>query len=185
MKIGIIIGSTRPGRIGEGVARWVYDHAARRTDAEFALIDLKEFRLGLLDEPTVPGAANRQYANPATRRWGETVDAYDGFVFVTPEYNHGVPAAFKNAVDLIYPEWNHKTVAFVGYGVDGGVRAVEQWRAIVANCLMHAARAQLSLSVFLDFAGPEFRPIERRTTELDTVLDQLIALTAAAQQLRV
>ena len=185
MKIGIIIGSTRPGRVGEGVARWVHDQAARRSDAEFALIDLKDFDLGLLDEATVPGAANRQYENPATRRWSQTVDAYDGFVFVTPEYNHSVPAAFKNAVDVIYPEWNHKTVAFVGYGVDGGVRAVEQWRVIVANCLMHAARAQLSLSVFLDFDGAAFRPAERRPAELDTVLTQLVALTAAVQQLRV
>jgi NAD(P)H-dependent FMN reductase len=184
MRIAVIIGSTRPGRVGEGVARWVHAHAAGRGDAEFDLIDLKDYGLGLLDEATVPGAASRQYENPATRRWSASVDSYDGFIFVTPEYNHGVPAALKNAVDVLYPEWNHKTVAFVGYGVDGGVRAVEQWRAITANLLMQAVRAQLSLSVFLDFDGPTFTPIERRVAELDTVLGQLVALTAAVSALR-
>ena len=119
MRIGIIIGSTRPGRLGESVAHWVSGRASQRTDAEFALVDLKDYGLGLLNEPIIPGAANRQYENPATRRWSQTIDALDGFVFVTPEYNHGVPAALKNAVDLLYPEWNHKAV---GFGVVRGRR---------------------------------------------------------------
>lgn len=183
MRIGIIIGSTRPGRLGESVARWVSGRASQRTDAEFALVDLKDYGLELLNEPTVPGAANRQYENPATRRWSQTIDALDGFVFVTPEYNHGVPAALKNAVDLLYPEWNHKAVGFVSYGADGGVRAVEHWRAIVANVLMHDVRAQVSLSVFLDFENGAFRPLERREGELDTLLSQLVSLTAALETL--
>jgi NAD(P)H-dependent FMN reductase len=183
MRIGIIIGSTRPGRIGESVARWVSGRASQRTDAEFALVDLMEYGLGLLNESTVPGAANRHYENPATRRWSQTIDALDGFVFVTPEYNHGVPAALKNAVDLLYPEWNHKAVGFVSYGADGGVRAVEHWRAIVANVLMHDVRAQVSLSVYLDFENGAFRPLARREGELDTLLSQLVSLTAALKTL--
>jgi NAD(P)H-dependent FMN reductase len=183
MRIGIIIGSTRPGRLGESVARWVSGRASQRTDAEFALVDLKDYGLELLDEPTVPGAANRRYENPATRRWSQAIDAFDGFVFVTPEYNHGVPAALKNAVDLLYPEWNHKAVGFVSYGADGGVRAVEHWRSIVANVLMQDVRAQVSLSVFLDFESGALRPMERREGELDTMLSQLVSLTVAVKTL--
>jgi len=184
MRIGIIIGSTRPGRVGDSVAGWVFGRASQRTDAEFTLVDLRDYGLELLNEPIVPGAANRQYENPATRRWSRAIDALDGVVFVTPEYNHGVPAALKNAVDLLYPEWNHKAIGFVSYGADGGVRAVEHWRTIVANTLMQDVRAQVSLSVFLDFENGAFRPSERRDGELDIMLSQLVALTSALKTLR-
>lgn len=184
MKIGIIIGSTRPGRSGESVGRWVHEQAIQREDAEFELVDLEEFKLSLLGEPTVPGAANRQYEIEETRVWSEKIDSLDGFVWVTPEYNHGVPAAMKNALDLLYPEWNHKAVGFVAYGADGGVRAVEHWRSIVANVRMVAVRAQVSLSQFLDFTDGAFTPQERRAGELDNVLNQLVEMTAAVQTLR-
>lgn len=184
MKIGIIIGSTRPGRAGEAVGRWVFEQARRRVGAQYELIDLADYDLDLLDEPTVPGAANRRYENKKTQRWSRTIDALDGFVFVTPEYNHGVPAALKNAFDVIYPEWNHKAVAFVGYGADGATRAVESWRLIVANAHLHAARAQLTLSLFADFDATGFAPTPRRPPELATVLDQLEKLAGAVASLR-
>jgi NAD(P)H-dependent FMN reductase len=184
MKIGVIIGSTRSGRLGESVARWVYDRAIQRSDAEFTLVDLKDFQLGLLDAAALPGVVNRQYDDPATRRWSTTIDSFDGFVFVTPEYNHGVPAALKNAVDVLYPEWNHKAVAFVAYGADGGVRAVEHWRVIAANVLMHDVRPQVSLSLFIDVVDGIFTPGERRAGELDNVLNHLVALTGALEGLR-
>lgn len=184
MKLAIIVGSTRPGRKGSQVGEWVHKQTAGRDDAQFELLELADFNLGLLAEPTVPGAANRNYENPETRVWSEKVDTFDGFVWVTPEYNHGVPAAFKNAFDLLYPEWVHKGVGFVGYGADGGVRAVEHWRTILANAQMHAVRAQVSLSTFTDFTDGEFTPAERREGELKTVLDQLIATTRACATLR-
>lgn len=105
--IAIIVGSTRPGRRGSAVGRWVHDHAECREGAAYDVIELRDAGLSLPDD----------------RR-------YDGFVWVTPEYNFGVPGAFKNALDLLYPEWNHKAVGFVSYGADGGVRAVEQWRVL-------------------------------------------------------
>jgi len=189
MKIGIIVGSTRPGRKGSTVGRWVHDRALQRDDApwkvEFYLLELEDFDLPLLEEPTVPAAADREYETPQTRRWSETVDGYDGFVFVTPEYNHGVPAALKNAVDVLGPEWAHKAVAFVSYGADGGVRAVEQWRTILANVMMSDVRAQVSLLVFEDWQEGEFRPLDRREGELDTALDQLVEMTEAVRTLRV
>ncbi|GAB3710017.1 NADPH-dependent FMN reductase [Mariniluteicoccus flavus] len=184
MKIGIILGSTRQGRAGEGVARWVNEVASKRDDAEFELVDLADYDLELLTEPTVPGAANRQYESEATRRWSQKIDSLDGFVFVTPEYNHGVPAALKNAVDVIYPEWNNKAVTFVSYGADGGVRAVEQWRGIVANVFLQATRAQVSLSLFTDFGDNGFQASERREGELTTALDQLVPLAGAVKTLR-
>jgi len=189
MKFGIIVGSTRPGRKGSTVGRWVHDRALQRDDApwkvEFDLLELEDFDLPLLEEPTVPAAADREYETSQTRCWSETVDGYDGFVFVTPEYNHGVPAALKNAVDVLGPEWAHKAVAFVSYGADGGVRAVEQWRTILANVMMSDVRAQVSLLVFEDWQEGEFRPLDRREGELDTALDQLVEMTEAVRTLRV
>jgi len=184
MKIAILVGSTRPGRKGSTVARWVLERAAQRTDAEFEVVELADFDLPLLAEAVVPGAANRQYETPQTRVWSAAVDGYDGFVWVTPEYNHGVPAAMKNALDVLYPEWNHKAVGFVSYGANDGVRAVEHWRAIVANVHMADVRAQLAFSTFTEWPDGEFTPLERREDELKAVLDQLVAMTGVVSALR-
>lgn len=160
------------------------DIASTRDDATYELVDLADYRLPLLCEATVPGAANRQYERPETRAWSATIDALDGFCWVTPEYNHGVPAAMKNAFDVLYPEWGHKAVGFVAYGADGGVRAVEHWRTIVANAHLYAVRAQVSLSMFTDFGPAGFDPQERRTGEVNRVLDQVVAMARATASLR-
>ncbi len=106
LKIGIIIGSTRPGRVGEAVAKWVYEQSKARSDAEFELIDIKDYDLPLLDEP-VP-AGSKQYSKEHTKKWAAKIDGLDGFIFVTPEYNHGTSAALKNALDYLYFEWTNK-----------------------------------------------------------------------------
>jgi NAD(P)H-dependent FMN reductase len=189
MKIAIIVGSTRPGRKGSIVGRWVHDQALQRDDVswkvDFDLVELEDFDLTLLQEPMVPAAADRDYETPQTRRWSEKIDSYDGFVFVTPEYNHGVPAALKNAVDVLGPEWAHKAVAFVSYGANGGVRAVEQWRVILANLMVSDVRAQVALMAFDDWKDGEFKPIARREEELTTTLDQLVEMTEAVRTPRV
>jgi NAD(P)H-dependent FMN reductase len=188
MKIAVIVGSTRPGRRGTTVGHWVNDHAQQRDDVpgkvQFDLVELEDFDLPLLDEPMVPAAADREYETPQTRAWSQAVDRYDGFVFVTPEYNHGVPAALKNAVDLLGPEWAHKTVAFVSYGTNGGVRAVEQWRTILANLKVSDVRAQVTLMTFDDWKGGEFRPLDRREEDLEATLDELVELTDAMRTVR-
>ncbi|ADB34051.1 NADPH-dependent FMN reductase [Kribbella flavida DSM 17836] len=183
-RIAIIVGSTRPGRKGSAVGRWVLDHAKPRAGGSYDVLELERFGLALLAEPIAPAAAGRAYENPQTSLWSRTIDAYDGFVWVTPEYNFGVPAAFKNALDLLYPEWNHKAVGFVAYGVDGGVRAVEQWRSIMTNVRMVAVRAQVSLSIFDDWQHEHFAPLERRVAELDRVLDELEEMAATLEPLR-
>src|ERR1700742_4097321 len=120
-KIGIILGSTRPGRLGEAVARWVHEVARQRTDAEFELVDLLDYKLPHLDEAIQPSAG--QYSQPHTLEWGAKIGSFDGFVMVTPEYNHSTSGALKNAIDYLFAEWNNKAVGFVSYGAAGGARA--------------------------------------------------------------
>ncbi|MFZ2624946.1 MAG: NAD(P)H-dependent oxidoreductase [Propionibacterium sp.] len=173
MKIGIVVGSVRDHRLGGTIARWVYDIAAARGDVDYELIDLKEFHLPVFDGNS-PMMAHKHYDSPEVQRWSDVIDACDGFVFVTPEYNHSVPGGFKNAVDTLGPEWLGKSVAFVSYGGDGGVRAVEHWRQIVANFEMHDVRSQVSLSLFNDVDDKGFAPQERRNGELVRTLDSLV-----------
>lgn len=188
-KIGVILGSTRPGRRGEAVATWVMDQLADYPSVVdgsvvVELFDVAAFELSLLAEATVPGAANRRYENPATRVWSAAIDACDGFIFVTPEYNHSVPAALKNAFDVIYPEWGHKSLGLVSYGAEGGVRAVEHWRAIAANAHLVAARGQVSMSTFGEWDGDRFAPTKRREAQLRALFDHVVEISAALAPLR-
>jgi len=178
MKIGIILGSIRDGRTGESVGDWVTQQVEGRTDAVFEVLDLKTFDVPLLTSATVPGAANKQYESPEVTAWSRAVDACDGFIFVTPEYNHSVPGAFKNAFDSLGSEWAGKTVAFVSYGAESGVRAVEHWRQIVSNFSMVDVRQQVSCSLFTEFGPNGFTPNDRRAAEFETLLGQLLPLTA-------
>jgi NAD(P)H-dependent FMN reductase len=123
IKIGIILGSTRPNRSGEQVATWVHDLASRRSDAEFELLDLRDYPLPYLDETLPPSMG--QYQNEHTKQWAATIASFDGFIMVTPEYNHSTSAALKNALDYLYAEWNNKAAGFVSYGLAGGARAAE------------------------------------------------------------
>ncbi|HJC58779.1 MAG TPA: NAD(P)H-dependent oxidoreductase [Candidatus Dietzia intestinigallinarum] len=173
MKIGIILGSIRDGRAGATVARWVAEQAASREGVSYELVDLKSFDVPLLTSATVPGAADKKYDDERVTRWSRTIDSYDGYVFVTPEYNHGVPGGLKNAFDVLGGEWADKAVAFVSYGAEGGVRAVEHWRQIVANFRMVGVRQQVSLSTFTEFDDDGVAPAGRRTGEIATLFDQL------------
>lgn len=181
LKIGIIIGSTRPGRLGEGVATWVCEIAQKRSDAEFELVDIKDFNLPLLDEPMPPIMG--QYSKPHTKTWAAKIDSFDGFVFVTPEYNHGIPGALKNAIDFLYREWKDKAAGFVSYGGSGGIRAVEQLRLVLAH--MGTVPNQVMLPLNTDFENYSvFKPAPEREKELKAMLDQLIAWGEALKPLR-
>lgn len=173
MKIGIILGSIREGRSGESVANWVVEQAAKRDGVTYELVDLKSFDVPLLTSATVPGAAQKKYDDERVQRWSAAIDSYDGFVFVTGEYNHGVPGAFKNAFDSLGEEWADKAVAFVSYGAEGGVRSVEHWRQIIANFHMYGVRQQISLSLFTEFGENGAEPAERRVDEATELFDQL------------
>lgn len=128
-KIGIIVGSTRDGRIGKSIADYVLTKSQSTEHIRYELIDLKEVNLPMLDEqfPAFLG----KYQHQHTTNWSNTIKGFDGFIIVTPEYNYGYPASLKNALDYLYTEWNHKAVAFVGYGYSGlGSRAVMQLRQV-------------------------------------------------------
>ncbi len=173
MKIGIISGSLREGRKSTAVAQWVAEHAAGRDGIEFEVLEVADFDIPVLTSATHPMQAKRRYDSEAVQNWGAAVDACDAFVFVTPEYNHGVPGGFKNAVDSIGPEWVGKAVGFVSYGSAGGTRAVEQWRQIMGNFNAYAVRNQVTMSIFTDWKDGVFSPHERYVGDLDALLDQL------------
>ncbi|WP_446220460.1 NADPH-dependent FMN reductase [Micromonospora sp. IBHARD004] len=182
-RIGIIIGSTRPGRNGETVARWVHDIASKRVDAEYELVDIKDFDLPHLDEMAPPSLG--QYTQPHTLRWAEKVASFDGYVFVTPEYNHSTSGALKNAIDFLYAEWNNKAAGFVSYGSVGGTRAVEHLRLVVAELQIADVRAQVALSLFTDFENfSVFKPGPHQVDAVNTMLDQLAAWSGALATLR-
>ena len=183
MKVGIIVGSTRPNRRAANVARWVYERAQRRDTAEFEVVDIADFGLPLLDEPKPPGAG--EYTQPHTQRWAAKIATFDAFIFVTPEYNHGIPAALKNALDFLYAEWNNKAAGFVGYGNTGGARCVEQLRLVMGELQIADVRSAVALSIFTDFnPAKEPRPAAFHEKTLAALLDELIAWAGALKQLR-
>ncbi|QXJ19666.1 NAD(P)H-dependent oxidoreductase [Actinomadura graeca] len=183
IKIAVVLVSTRPGRRGEAVADWVLKQAAQRDDAGFALVDLAEIGLPDLDEPMPP--ASGRYTREHTRSWAATVAGYDGFVFVTPEYNHSAPGTLKNALDRVYAEWNNKAAAFVSYGVDGGVRAVEALRPVLGALQIADVSAQVALSMHTDFVGfTDFSPGDHQAVALARTLDQLVSWSTALATLR-
>lgn len=183
LKIAVIIGSTRPGRVGGKVARWVYELAQQRNDAEFELVDLKDVDLPILDEETPPSMG--QYSHDHTKAWAEQIASYDAYLFVTPEYNHGIAAGLKNALDFVYAEWNNKVAGFVGYGSAGGVRAVENLRLVMAELQVATVRSQVQLSLFTDFEEMrEFKPASHHEKPLNTMLDQMIIWGGALKQVR-
>ena len=183
IKVAIVVGSTRPGRKAEAVARWVHGIATKRSDAEFEVVDIKDFDLPLLDEAMPP--AMGQYDQPHTKAWAAKVAAFDAYVFVTPEYNHGPSGALKNAIDYLYREWNNKAAGFVGYGSAGGVRAVEQLRLVMGELQVADVRAQVALSLFTDFENfTTFKPAPTHEKSVNTMLDQVIAWGGALKTLR-
>jgi NAD(P)H-dependent FMN reductase len=188
VNIAIIIGSTRPGRNAEAVAHWVHDISKKRTDAKFELVDIRDFDLPLLDEPLSAFATalrKREYTHPHTKAWAAKMLSFDGYVFVTPEYNHGMSGALKNSLDYLYSEWNNKAAGFVAYGGTGGARAVEQLRLVLAELQIATVRNEVNLSLLTDFENyTTFKPAPVHEPRVGAMLDQLIAWSGALKPLR-
>jgi len=183
LKIAIILGSTRPGRNGEAVGQWVYGIAKKRIDIDFELVDIKDFNLPLLDEPIPPSMG--QYSKEHTKMWSAKIDSFDAYIFVTAEYNHGIPGALKNAIDFLFKEWNNKVAGFVSYGSAGGVRAVEQLRLVMAELKVATVRTQVQLSLYTDFENyTKFTPAPFQENAVNTMLEELIAWGSALKELR-
>src|SRR5580692_1865825 len=183
LRIGIIAGSTRPGRKAAAVAKWVHDLLKNRNDAEFEIVDVDDYKLPLLDEPGPPSFGH--YSKPHTKTWSAKIDSFDAYIFVTPEYNHGTSGALKNAIDFLYREWNNKAAGFVSYGGAGGARAVEHLRLILAEVQMATVRNQVLLSLFTDFENfSVFKPGPTKEQSVNDMLDQVIAWGGALRTLR-
>ena len=170
-----ILGSTRQGRRGEKVANWFGEIASARDDIAYEPVDLRDWDLGFFDEPKVPSQGD--YANEGQRRWAEKVGGADGFVWISPEYNHGYPPPLKNAIDFLYAEWNRKPMAVVSYGGSaGGLRAAEQLRLVSIEVQMVPVRSAVSIpraySSF-DDDGRLTRDPEYQEKSAADLLDQL------------
>jgi NAD(P)H-dependent FMN reductase len=183
LKIGIVLGTTRPGRHVDQVGRWVLERARKRTNAEFEIVDIADFKLPLLDEAMPPSLG--KYGQAHTKAWAAKIASFDGFIFVTPEYNHSVPGSLKNAIDFLYGEWNNKAAALVGYGTAGGVRSMEHLRQVLGEVQVADVRASLAFSLFDDFVQfTEFKPRPSFEAPTETMLDQLLAWSGALKTLR-
>ncbi|MNJ35997.1 FMN-dependent NADPH-azoreductase [compost metagenome] len=176
LKIGIVLGSTREGRVSPQVGAWVKEVADLRGDAEYEIIDIAEFKLPLLGEPggDASGAAG----------WSAKISGCDGFVFIVQEYNHSITGALKNALDYLRDEWNNKAAGIVSYGSVGGARAAEHLRGILGELLVADVRVHPALSLFTDFENGTFKPKDVQKDSVNQMLDQLIPWSTALKTIR-
>lgn len=175
--VQIVIGSTRPNRIGPAIANWVYEASQEnKANLSFELVDVKDYSLPLLDEPKLP--AFGEYEQEHTKKWSAKIGKGDGYIFVVPEYNHGYAAATKNALDYLYAEWNNKPIAFVGYGAMGGLRAVEQLRQVIVQLQMIGLTKSIHIiDPYKNIENNSFLPtndLSNRLTEINQDLENWI-----------
>src|SRR3954452_16545537 len=183
LRIGIILGSTRPGRRGEQIASWALETARAHGAADYELIDLAHHGLGNLDEGGNPNL--QQYEHTHTRDWSARIDGFDGFVFLVPEYNHSFPGALKNALDYVYREWNDKAAGIVSYGGwASGVRAAEALRLVLAELQVATVRLQPAISTHANFATGAFVPVEGLEASVVGMLGQLMRWSNALCSVR-
>jgi len=179
-KLNVVVASTRPGRIGYPVAQWFVDLAVAHGGFDVELVDLAEVNLPLLDEPNHPRLG--QYVHQHTKDWSASVDGADAFVFVTPEYNHGMPASLKNAIDYLHSEWQYKPVGFVSYGgVSGGTRAVQMTKQVVNALKMTPVNEAVSIPFVTQFLDDEgsIQANETMESSAKAMLDGLVRYTNA------
>lgn len=176
LKIGIILGSTRQGRVSPQVGEWVKGIADKRGDAQYEIVDIADYNL-----PFVYTTAGDE---PGIKAWVEKVTELDGYIFITQEYNHSITGALKNALDTAYAEWNNKAAGIVSYGSAGGARAAEHLRGILAELQVASVRTHPTLSLFTDFADGVFKPADLHLANVNGMLDQTVAWSGALKALR-
>jgi NAD(P)H-dependent FMN reductase len=173
--ISVIVGSVRQGRFAEKPARWILDHLKKREGVDVRLLDLKDYPMPFFDEPIPPAMPGRPpYEHEVVKRWTQAVAASDGFIIVTPEYNHGPSAVLKNAFDWVYPEWNRKAVTFVGYGSVGGARAIEQLREVAVEMQLAPIRSAVHVPASALFAHFQGQDVSTLLAEQDANANQTI-----------
>lgn len=176
LNIGIILGSTRQGRVSPQVGEWVKKIADGRGDANYEIVDIAEYKLPLLGEADATAQATA---------WNEKLSSLDGFVFIAQEYNHSITGALKNAIDYAREAWNNKAAGIVSYGSVGGARAAEHLRGILGEVSVADVRVQVALSLFTDFENMSvLKPADLHLTNLNALLDQVLAWSGALKTLR-
>jgi NAD(P)H-dependent FMN reductase len=168
MIISVILGSTRQGRFSEKPAHWILEQLRKRQDIEARLLDLRDYPMPFFDAPMPPAMPGRPpYEHEVVKKWTAQIAASDGFVFVTPEYNHGPSAVLKNAIDWVYPEWNRKAAAFVSYGSAMGARSVQQLRQIAIELQLAAIRSSVHIPPATLWAHFQGGDVDKGLAELD------------------
>ncbi len=176
LNIGIILGSTRQGRVSPQVGEWVKRIADQRGDANYEIVDIAHFKLPLLGEAD---------ATEQATAWNTKLASLDGFVFIVQEYNHSISASLKNALDYARDAWNNKAAGIVSYGSVGGARAAEHLRGILGELSVADVRVHPALSLFTDFEnGTVFKPADMHLTNVNGMLDQVLAWSGALKTLR-
>lgn len=160
-RIALIIASIRTNRMGHKPAQWLHRLASQRSDLQVEIVDLKDYPLPLFDEVASNAYAPTQ--DPVGQRWQKKLAEFDGYVWITPEYNHAPPGAFKNALDFAFVEWNHKAVGFFGYGGVGAARAIEQLRLVAAELRM------VSVVPSVHLAGADFLDVWQKGKDIATL----------------
>jgi NAD(P)H-dependent FMN reductase len=177
LSIGIILGSTRQGRLSPQVGNWVKEIADKRGDANYEIVDIADFKLPFIGEGTGK--------EPGLIAWPEKLASLDGFVFIVQEYNHSITGALKNALDSAPVEWNNKAAGIVSYGSTGGARAAEHLRGILGELQVADVRVHPTLSLFADFENfRTFKPSELHLDNVNAMLDQTISWSGALKPLR-
>jgi NAD(P)H-dependent FMN reductase len=187
--ISVVVGSTREGRFSEKPAKWIFEHLKKREDVNARLLDLREFPMPFFDQKATPATPGRApYANEVVQRWTAAIGQSDGFVFVTPEYNYGPPAVLKNALDWVYPEWNRKAAAFVGYGSALGGRAIQQLRLNLIELQMAPIRTSVHIPIATLMAHYQGGDVDAKLSELDDragmLIDELVWWTEVLKTAR-
>jgi NAD(P)H-dependent FMN reductase len=177
LNIGIILGSTRQGRVSPQVGEWVKGIADKRGDANYEIVDIADYQLPFLG--TTDGT------EPGIVAWNEKLNSLDGFVFIVQEYNHSITGALKNALDIAREAWNNKAAGIVSYGSTGGARAAEHLRGILGELMIADVRVHPTLSLFTDFENyTTFKPSDLHLNNVDAMLDQVVAWSGALKTVR-
>jgi NAD(P)H-dependent FMN reductase len=187
--ISVIVGSTREGRFSEKPSRWIHRHLQQRAGVDARLLDLRDYPMPFFDQQATPAMPGRPpYENDSVRRWTAAIGESDGFVVVTPEYNHGTSAVLKNAIDWVYPEWNRKPISFVSYGSAMGVRSVQQLRQNAIELQLAPIRSSIHIPVDTLWAHYQGGDVDAGLAALDErvdpFIDDLLWWTGALQRAR-
>jgi NAD(P)H-dependent FMN reductase len=183
-RLGVVIASTREGRVGAPVAEWFVDRARQHGGFDVELVDLKAVNLPVLSEPNHPRV--KKYTQETTKAWSATVGALDAFVIVTPEYNFFSPPALVNALDHLYAEWNYKAAGFVSYGgVSGGLRSTQMTKLFLTGFKIVPIVEQVAIPfVAKQVENGRFAANDVQDTSAAAMLDELLRWTGALATLR-